>query len=63
MTLQVPVEPQSFYWATYSAPAASPPRRASPTGAAAHSTQTATPVTGASPTATPGGTATATPTP
>jgi copper(I)-binding protein len=46
VTLQLPVEAQSYYWSTYSAPASSP------TGAAAHSTQTATPVTGASSTAT-----------
>jgi copper(I)-binding protein len=52
LTLQVPVEPQSFFWATYSAPAASP------AGAAVHSKQTATPITGASSTATPSGTAT-----
>lgn len=57
VTLQVPVEAQSFQWATFSAPAATPG------GAAAHSTQTATPVTGTSSTATPAGTATATPTP
>ncbi len=61
VTLQVPVEAQSYYWSTYSAPASSP--AVSPTGAAAHSTQTATPVTGTSSTATPAGTATATPTP
>jgi copper(I)-binding protein len=61
VTLQVPVEAQSYYWSTYSAPASSPV--GSPTGAAAHSTQTATPVTGTSSTATPAGTATATPTP
>ena len=52
VTLQVPVEAQSFQWATFSAPAATPG------GAAAHSTQTATPVTGATSTATPSGTAT-----
>ena len=63
VTLQVPVEAQSFQWATFSAPAATPG------GAAAHSTQTATPVTGATSTATPSGTpapsgtATAAPTP
>ena len=61
VTLQVPVEAQSYYWSTYSAPASSP------TGAAAHSTQTATPVTGASSTATATAgrprAATATPTP
>jgi copper(I)-binding protein len=57
VTLQVPVEAQSFQGATFSAPAATP------AGAAAHSTQTATPITGASSTATPSGTATATPTP
>ncbi len=49
VTLQVPVEAQSFYWSTYSAPA--------PTPTAAPSTGTATPVAGASSTATPGGTA------
>jgi copper(I)-binding protein len=52
VTLQVPVEAQSFQWATFSAPASAP------TGAAAVSTSTATPVT--SPSAT--GTASATPT-
>lgn len=61
VTLQLPVEAQSYYWATYSAPASSPATTA-PTGAAAHSTGTATPITGASPTATPAGTAGATPT-
>jgi copper(I)-binding protein len=53
VTLPVPVEPQSFQWATFSPPA-------SPTTGAAVSTATATPVT--SGTATPSGTATATPT-
>ena len=57
VTLQVPVEAQSYYWSTYSAPASAPAA-----GAAPHSTGTATPVTGASSTATPGGTASATPT-
>jgi copper(I)-binding protein len=51
VTLQVPVEPQSYYWATYSAPASAP------VGAAPNSTGTATPATGASSTANPGGTA------
>jgi copper(I)-binding protein len=55
VTLQLPVEPQSYYGSTYSAPAATP------AGAAVHSTQTATPITGTSSTATPAGTATATP--
>jgi copper(I)-binding protein len=54
VTLQVPVEAKSFYWATYSPPASAPG------GAAVHSTETATPVTGAS--ATPSETASATPT-
>jgi copper(I)-binding protein len=54
VTLQVPVEAQSFQWATFSAPASAP------TGAAAVSTSTATPVTSPSPSAT--GTASATPT-
>jgi copper(I)-binding protein len=63
VTLQVPVEAQSYQWATFSAPAASPTgAAATPSGAAAHSTATATPVTGASATATPTGTASATPT-
>jgi copper(I)-binding protein len=53
VTLQLPVEAQSFYWSTYSAPAPTP------TGAAVSPTATATPVTGASSTATPGGTASA----
>jgi copper(I)-binding protein len=61
VTLQVPVEPQSYYWSTYSAPASAPAGGAA-TGAAPHSTGTATPVTGASSTASPGGTASATPT-
>lgn len=61
VTLQVPVEPQSYYWATYSAPA-SAPAGGTAAGAAPHSTGTATPVTGASSTANPGGTASATPT-
>lgn len=52
VTLQVPVEAQSYQWSTFSAPA-SPP-----SGAAAVSTSTATPVTSTSAT----GTATATPT-
>jgi copper(I)-binding protein len=53
VTLQVPIEPQDFQWATFSAPSPS-----APTGAAAISTSTATPLT--TPAAT--GTATATPT-
>jgi copper(I)-binding protein len=57
VTLQVPVEAQSYYWSTYSAPASAPAGAAAP-----HSTGTATPVTGASSTASPGGTASATPT-
>ena len=61
VTLQVPVEAQSYYWSTYSAPASAPAGGAA-AGAAPHSTGTATPVTGASSTATPGGTAGATPT-
>jgi len=61
VTLQVPVEAQSYYWSTYSAPASTPAGGAA-AGAAPHSTGTATPVTGASSTATPGGTASATPT-
>ena len=61
VTLQVPVEAQSYYWSTYSAPASAPAGGAA-AGAAPHSTGTATPVTGASSTATPGGTASATPT-
>ena len=61
VTLQVPVEAQSYYWSTYSAPASAPAGGAA-AGAAPHSTGTATPVTGASSTANPGGTASATPT-
>jgi copper(I)-binding protein len=61
VTLQVPVEAQSYYWSTYSPPASAPASGAA-TGAAPHSTGTATPVTGASSTANPGGTASATPT-
>jgi copper(I)-binding protein len=59
VTLQVPVEPQSFQWQTFSPPAAA-------TAGTAVSTATATPVTSASATgtatATPTSTATATPT-
>jgi copper(I)-binding protein len=55
VTLQVPVEPQSYYWSTYSSPAQAP------TGAAAVSTATATPLTSATPTTAPSGTASATP--
>ena len=62
VTLQVPVEPQSFQWATFSPPAPTPSASATSTGAAAHSTGTATPVTGSTATATPTGTASATPT-
>ena len=51
VTLQVPVEAQSYYWSTYSAPAATP------TGATASATVTVTPAAGASSTPTPGGTA------
>jgi hypothetical protein len=61
VTLQIPVEAQSYYWSTYSAPASAPAGGAA-AGAAPHSTGTATPVTGVSSTATPGGTASATPT-
>jgi len=56
VTLQVPVEAQSYQWATFSAPAASP------SGAAAVSTATATPVTSANATVTATATASATPT-
>jgi len=52
VTLQVPVEPQAFQWATFSAPASAP-------AGAAVSTSTATPVT--SPSGTAGATPTATP--
>jgi copper(I)-binding protein len=65
VNLQLPVEAQSFYWSTYSAPASSPAAStptAAPTGAAAHSTGTATPIAGASSTASPAKTANATPT-
>jgi copper(I)-binding protein len=55
VTLQVPVEAQSFQWATFSAPASAP------TGAAAVSTSTATPVTSPSPSATASATPTSTP--
>jgi copper(I)-binding protein len=54
VTLQVPVEPQSYYWSTYSAPASTP---------AAVSTATATPVTSATPTGTASASATPTTTP
>jgi copper(I)-binding protein len=58
VTLQVPIEPQSFQWATFSPPAIAP---ASPTSSA---TPTATPTATATGTATtaPTGTATASPT-
>ncbi len=54
VTLQVPVEAQSFQWATFSAPASVP-------AGAAVSTATATPVTGASATGAASATPTATP--
>jgi copper(I)-binding protein len=54
--LQVPVEPEDFYWATYSPPAPTP------TAAAPHSSSTATPATGATPSVSPSGTGSATPT-
>jgi len=55
VTLPVPVEPQSFQWATFSPPASS-------TAGAAVSTATATPVTSATATPTTTATSTATPT-
>jgi hypothetical protein len=55
VTLQVPVEAQSFQWATFSAPASAP------TGAAAVSTSTATPVTSPSAAASASATPTSTP--
>jgi copper(I)-binding protein len=58
--LQVPVEPRSYDWSSYSPAPASP--TATPTGAAVNSSQTATPITSATPTATPSGTGSATPT-
>jgi copper(I)-binding protein len=61
VTLQVPVEPQAFQWATFSPPASATPASATPgaaTPGAAVSTATATPVTSTGAT----GTATATPT-
>lgn len=48
VTLQVPVEPQSFYWSTYSAPPT-----AVPTAASSTPTPTAGSTTTANPTATP----------
>ena len=67
VTLQVPVEPQSYYWATYSPPAATPTTAATPTATATPSTSatptpTATPSTSTTPATTPSGTASATPT-
>jgi copper(I)-binding protein len=61
VTLQVPVEAQAFQWATFSPPASATP--GAPTPGAAVSTATATPVTstGATGTATPAATPTATP--
>jgi copper(I)-binding protein len=56
VTLQVPIEPQNFQWATFSAPPAAP------TGAAAVSTSTATPIATPTTTGTATSTATATPT-
>ena len=57
VTLQVPIEPQSFQWATFSPPAAPP---ATPTTAAATPTTSATPTTTATTSATATATATAT---
>jgi copper(I)-binding protein len=57
VTLQVPVEAQSFQWATFSAPPLAP------TGAAAVSTSTATPLTSPSATGTASASATPTSTP
>ena len=54
VTLQVPVEPQSFQWATFSPPAAAPATPTSPASPASTATPTAP--------ATPGATATASPT-
>jgi copper(I)-binding protein len=56
VTLQVPVEAQSFQWATFSPPASAPAATAVPTA-------TATPVTSGSPTGTASATPTATATP
>src|SRR6201996_1101412 len=70
--LQVPVEPQSYDWSSYSPAPSSPTAMptATPTGAAVNSSQTATPITSATasgtasatPTATSSGTGSATPT-
>jgi copper(I)-binding protein len=57
VTLQVPVEAKSYFWSTYSAP---PPSASS--GAAVHSTSTATPLTTPAATGTASPTSTATPT-
>jgi copper(I)-binding protein len=54
VTLQVPVEPKSYYWSTYSPPA--------PTATAPVSTATATPSASATPSTSASGTASATPT-
>ena len=62
VTLQVPVEAQSFYWSTYSAPASAPAGAAVST-ATATPAATGTPAGTASPTATPAGTASPTATP
>jgi copper(I)-binding protein len=61
VTLQVPVEAQSYYWSTYSAPA-SAPAAAAPNSTGTATPATGAPATGASSAATPGGTASATPT-
>jgi copper(I)-binding protein len=66
VTLQVPVEPQSFQWATFSPPASATPGAAVSTATAtpvtsATATGTATPVTSASATGTASATPTATP--
>ena len=53
VTLQVPVEPQSYYWSTYSQPA--------PTATAPVSTAKATPSTSVTPSTSGSGTASATP--
>jgi copper(I)-binding protein len=50
-TVQVPIEPQSFQWATFSPPAAAPASPATSPTPAATDTGTATPTATASPTA------------
>jgi copper(I)-binding protein len=53
VTLPVPIEPQSFQWATFSPPAAAPPTPATPATPTATPTDTGTATAGATATASP----------